>query len=455
MPGEKGSHVAAEAFQILRTLYQLSTDLFSSENRQDLIFRILNSTINLFAYRRAVMWSFDEKKPRLLGISGREDVNDQSPLVDLWKEIIFSLKSSRGVKILNNGSKDTEGDEWHALAEKTSGLSILWVPLVVNGRLRAGLWLERWGKDKWNVGEGEIMNSFSQSLILAWKHFNPESRWSSGKLLRFQHTIAAIAGLLLICILFIPTASLRVVAPCEIVPENPEIIAAPLEGVIKQIMVQPGDYVKEGDLLFTYEDRIIMQEMKVAQKQVQIIKSQYNRARLAAFKDKEAMENIRGLKYRIEQEGIRLKLAESNVKHLEVRAPSDGICMVDNPENWRGRPVQIGERIVMLFVPEKSKVRIFLPENDYIQFDPEKKVHIILNADPGRKYEARLSYVAPQTSKNPEGGASFISEANLTNTDARIMVGSKGSAIVYGEEVLLGYWLIRKPLAGVRSLLGI
>ena len=59
------------------------------------------------------------------------------------------------------------------------------------------------------------------------------------------------------------------------------------------------------------------------------------------------------------------------------------------------------------------------------------------------------------TSKNPEGGASFISEANLTNPDVQIMVGSKGSAIVYGEEVRLGYWLIRKPLAGVRSLLGI
>ncbi len=455
MPGEKGSHVAAEAFQILRTLYQLSTDLFSSENRQDLIFRILNSTINLFAYRRAVMWSFDEKTPRLLGISGREDVSDQAPLVDLWKEIVFSLKNNLTVKILNDGPKEA-AEGWKNLAEKTSGLSILWVPLIVGGRLRAGLWLERWGKDEWNVGEGEIMNSFSQSLILAWKHFNPESRWLfSGKLLRIKRTIAAIAALLLIYILFIPTASLRVVAPCEIVPEDPEIIAAPLEGVIKQIMVQPGDHVAEGDLLFTYEDRIIIQEMKVAQKQVQIVKSQYNRARVAAFKDKEAMENIRSLKYRIEQEMIRLKLAESNVKHLEVRAPSDGICMVDNPEIWRGRPVQVGERIVMLFVPEKSKVRIFLPENDCIQFDPEKTVHIILNADPGKKYEARLSYVAPQTSKTPEGGASFISEADLSNADAQLVVGSKGSAIVYGEEVRLGYWLIRKPLAGIRSFLGI
>jgi len=387
-------------------------------------------------------------------VSGREDINDQSPLVTLWKNIVASLKEDNTVRILKSTSTDLE-NEWQTLIEKTSGLSVLWVPLIVNGKLRAGLWLERWGKDIWDVGESEIMNSFSQSLSLSWKHLNPESRWYSKRFFRFQRTAMAIAGLVIVCLLYFPTVSLRVVAPCEIVPKEPEIVAAPLEGVIKQVMVQPGDYVRDGDLLFTYEDRVIIQELKVAQKQVQIVKSQYNRARLRAFKDEEAMENLRSLKYRIEQEKIRLKLVESNVKHLEVRAHSDGICMVDNPEDWRGRPVQIGERVVMLFVPEKSKVKIFLPENDYIQFDWEKPVQLILNADPGTKHQAKLNYVAPQTSENPEGGVSFIAEAALTDTDVRIMVGSKGSAIVYGEEVRMGYWLIRKPLAGIRDLLGI
>jgi multidrug resistance efflux pump len=213
--------------------------------------------------------------------------------------------------------------------------------------------------------------------------------------------------------------------------------------------------VKEGHLLFTYEDRIILQDLKVAQKQVQIIQSQYNRVRLNAFKNREAMEKIQGLKYRLEQEKIRLKLAESNVKHMEVRAPMDGICMVDNPEYWNGRPVQIGERIVMLFQPGQNKVKIFLPENDNIQFDWEKPVQIILNADPSSKHQAMLNYMAPQTSKNPQGGASFIAEADLADPDARIKVGSKGSAIVYGEEVRVGYWLLRKPLAGFRYFLGI
>ncbi len=454
MPSEKGHHVATEAFRILRVLYQLSTDLFASENRQDLIFRILNSTIQLFPYNRAVLWSFDEKRPKLTGVSGQEDIKPQSPLAEQWKDIVISLEDTETLHILDSTST-RQKDKWKDLVERTSGLSVMWVPIIENGVLRAGLWLERWGEDAWDVGECEIMNSLSQTFNLAWKQFNPVSRWHTGKTFFLNRITLAIVSVLTVFILFFQTVSLRVVAPCEIVPDNPELIAAPLEGVIKEVLVQPGEQVTKGGLLFTYEDRIIMRELKVAQKQVQIIKSQYDRARMKAFKDSEAMEKIQSIQYRIEQEKIRLRFAESNVRHLEVRAPINGICMVDNPEYWRGKPVQVGERVVMLFNPIKRKVKIFLPENDNVRFDWEKPVRIILNADPASKYEARLNYVAPQTSKNPQGGASFIAEAELTAPDARIKVGSKGYAIVYGEEVSVCYWLLRKPMSSVRYHLGL
>jgi multidrug resistance efflux pump len=267
--------------------------------------------------------------------------------------------------------------------------------------------------------------------------------------------MSGLATVAVACLLFLYSVPLRVVAPCEIVPEEPQVVAAPLEGVINQVWVQPGDKVKKGDLLFTYEDRILMQELKVAQKQVEIIRAQYERMRLRAFQDNMAMEEVRSLKYRLEQEEIRLKLAEANAGYLEVRAPIDGICMLDDPENWQGRPVQVGERVVQLFQPQKGKVRLFLPENDYIQFDWNRPVKVILIADPGSKRDAWLSYVSPQASKNHNGGASFVAEAHLANQHAGIRIGSKGSAIVSGEEVSLGYWLARKPLAGMRQFLGI
>ena len=132
MSAESGGHVATEAFHILRSLYQLSTDLASSENRQDLIFRILNNTIRLFPYNRAVLWSFDERKPRLLGVSGRDEADDTSPYADLWKKVVNSLEQQKELHVLN-GSSTSRKEAWEALTEKTSGLSVLWVPLVEEG----------------------------------------------------------------------------------------------------------------------------------------------------------------------------------------------------------------------------------------------------------------------------------------------------------------------------------
>ncbi len=95
MPSNDGSHATNEAFRILRTLYQLSTDLFSSQNKQELNFRILNSTVNLFPYNRAVLWSFDSNRQKLTGISGQGEVKPQSELALHWRDIVTSINEKK------------------------------------------------------------------------------------------------------------------------------------------------------------------------------------------------------------------------------------------------------------------------------------------------------------------------------------------------------------------------
>ncbi len=454
MAAQKTAHVAVQAMTILRSLYQLSTDLHASENRQELIFRILNSTISLFPYHRAVLWSFDRKKSKVLGISGREEINSQSALVKLWAPVVASLKNFKSVRILKHPPNGLE-ENWKRLVEKTSGLSIVWIPITSNGEPLAGLWLERWGNDTWDESEVEILNAYAQNLRSAWKRFDHLSARRQIARLMPRKTTIAIALLLIAALAYLPLISLRVVAPCEIVPKDPTAVAAPVEGVIKEVNVKPGDYVKIGDPLFVYDERIATQNLKVAQKQVAIIRSQYDRMRFRSFKDHAAMEEIQSLKYRLEQEQARLKLAESNISHMRVYAERNGVCMVDHPENWQGRPVQVGERVVTLFQPEKSKVRIFLPEKDNIEFNRNRPLGVILNTAPAKLHKAYLKYVAPQASKGPKGNAHFMAEALFTGQESKIKVGSQGTAIIYGKKVSLLYWIFRKPLASVRQIIGL
>ena len=48
---------------------------------------------------------------------------------------------------------------------------------------------------------------------------------------------------------------LSVLAPAELVPAHPEVIRAPIDGVIGQFHVQPNQAVKKGQLLFQIDPR--------------------------------------------------------------------------------------------------------------------------------------------------------------------------------------------------------
>ncbi|NCF71464.1 MAG: hypothetical protein GWP59_07165, partial [Chlamydiales bacterium] len=51
---------------------------------------------------------------------------------------------------------------------------------------------------------------------------------------------------------------------------------------------------------------------------------------------------------------------------------------------------------------------------------------------------------------------SFVSEADWGETKSSdIKLGLKGSAILYGEEVSLFYWLMRRPWSSFRKLVGV
>ncbi len=233
------------------------------------------------------------------------------------------------------------------------------------------------------------------------------------------------------------------------------MIAAPLHGVIDRIVVLPGRAVQAGELLAVYDKRVALEELKVARQQVQIIESDLQRARVQAFDKATARAEIALLENRLEQEKTRLRIAEYRAERLEIRAPTAGTLMFADPNEWRGRPVQVGERLMLLVDPQRTKVRIWLPENDNIRFDIERPLRVILHSDPRQARLARLHFLANHSQTAPDGRARFRAEADWLSPTPDVKLGLQGTAVLYGEDVPLGYWLLRRPLAAVRGDLGI
>ncbi len=431
-------------------LHQLTLVAFGATKRQSLVFTILNDTIKLIPYERAVLWETKEDLS-LLGVSGQATIAPQTPLAQAWKNTLLHLNRPVEACRIEPLTQDIPDDLWKSATGDRKDLQVLWIPLP---NADVGLWLERLPQYPWTDAEIQLLGVLAQGYALAWRR-QPEpplKQWLGPrrKRLRRMGLIALIAFLSL----FLLTIPLRVVAPCEIVAADPYLVTAPLTGVIQSIEVQPGQEVLPGDLLFLYDPRVARQELEVAIQQVGIVQSQLDRATVLALQKEGTEDELRILRERIEQERARLKLARYRVERLRVVSPVAGIVQLSNPGTWRGKPVRVGERILTIIDPSKTRLAIWLPEEDNVPELSEHEVNVFLHSAPSQAYTARISFLANATSSSPDGVPSFLAEAEWKGAPPELHLGLEGTSILYGEKVSIAYWIFRKPMARIRATLG-
>ncbi len=446
---------AGEAIRTLVALHQLNVEVSLAADRQEYVFAVLNRTINLCRYDRAVLFDLTGAKPSLLGISGQSSGKPRTELSQLYLRLANALIAPAKPAVLSR-----EAFEESAHADSASfgrlipGVTVFWLPLLCRDRLVAGLWLERWGAP-WREGETKILESLGRGYAATWEKFDRETfveKWSR-RLLGRKRTAAMLA--LLLAVLVFWRAPLRIVAPCEVVPKEPFVVTAPLDGVIADVQATPGCAVAKGDPLFAYDKRVPLEERNIARQQVEIIRSGLERAQVQAFSDAKARSESALLALRLKQEEIRLRLAEHNVSRLEVTADHDGVVVIDDPNAWRGRPVVVGQRVLMIVEPEKTKLRIWLPEDDNVRFNRERPAMALLNAMPDAGVPATLVYVAREVAADPKGEPRIMAEAEWETVPPGLKMGQQGVAVCYGKNVSLLYWLLRKPFYWFRATLGV
>ncbi|MHC4884856.1 MAG: efflux RND transporter periplasmic adaptor subunit [Planctomycetota bacterium] len=449
--------VPAEAFQALGTMHQLTLESFLCHSREELIFRMLNRSTMVAYYGRAFLWSFNDGTPKALGVSGKAELNLRTPLMKNYTELVGQLMTVNTATVVDETLFPETRDTWQTLTEgENQGLSILWLPLLVDEKVVAALWLERWpGSPAWEEREIRLLSSLMVAYGAAWDKL--VLRPSALQRLRQTITRSRVlaAAVLITLLLLVIQVQLRIVAPCEVIPNEPMVMAAPMDGKIGEILVKPGQTVSKGTPLFRYDEREVLAELKIAKQQVEVIRSDLNRAKVKAFQSEEARATILQLENKLKQEKMRLRLAEIKQEKLLVKAIGSGVVLVDEPHEWKGRPVTIGERILSVVDPAQTRLNIWLPEKDNIEFDHDNPVQVFLSVMPHSTLEAKLDYVSKHISQSREGVPSFRAEAEwLTTHDLNMKIGLTGSAMLYGDKVSMGYWLLRKPWASLRQNFG-
>lgn len=423
-------------------------------NSQALEFVITNETRNLIPYDRAILCQVSENKISLLGISGQSSLYSLTEFYKKLTALVNCLEDPSTIHTLNVDSFRDKKEIWTQYQRERAS-SIIWLPIYFKDQLVLGLWIERWDVAEEIHLPEETMDILSKHLLPGyggmWGKFRLKYKAKPFTTHKYKILIPILAGLLLTS--FLVHLPLRVVAFCEVVPKDPTVITAPLKGVIEKISVEPGAHVDIGTSLFIYDKRLFEQELKIAQNDYFVSEAALNRAlSLGVGDDQSSLNEVSIYQLKLQKQKIDLEQAKDNYDKVNVKSPTVGTVIIDNPDEWVGKPVQIGEKIMIIADLTKTEIKIWIPENENININPDLPIEVVLNVNPGIVRKARLNYIGNEVMLSSEQLPSFLAKAQWKDPRTDVKSGLKGTAVLYGEKVSLFYFLVRKPWILIRKI---
>lgn len=397
-----------------------------------LAFVMANRTRTVLPCDTAAVWSGGPGAVRLEAVSDVSSLDPASPhVVDLTRVVGELAASGTGIR--------REEGVWaeapaHALA----------CPLPTG---EGGFILFR--AQPWRDGEVIIAERLAGAFGHCRKTFAPSRRPLDWRRHRRWWPAAAVAAAAL---LFLPVRQ-SAVAPATVVARTPLVAAAPVDGLVAEIAVQPNQAVKAGEVLFRLDATQARNQLQAAINAEKVAEADYLKTQQQAFFDLGSKTRLAAAKAQMELHKDRVGHAGQLLERTVVRAERDGVVLFSAPEDWIGRPVSVGQRIMTLADPAQVRVEVALPADDAMALPQAAEVELFLNIDPLTPVKAVLAHAAYEAEPAPEGFLAYRLTAELAPGEAPPRIGLRGTAKVYGERVPLFRVLFRRPLAALRRTL--
>lgn len=439
--------------QAIGNLLQIEHEVRLANGMAVIEFIAANDTWRIVPYRQAALWRIDHAgQAQLQLVSGLADLGGDSPYRQWFNQALASQQFTPGsAKRLHLADLPADLQEgWREWMPS----EVVAVPFVTPaGNSNGGLWLAL----DHVPGEAEIAllerlaAVFGQALW-AWRDAVP---WWQ----RLRAGLRRLPGrkwlwLLLLLLAAMPMR-LTVLAPAEIVGKDAKPIAAPFEGVIAQFFVTPNQTVVSGAPLFALDDTNTRNRNEVATQARKVAEAEYLRTTQKAFSDLASKAELAGLKAKMDEKSAEADYTRELLARGQVSAPGTGIVVFSDPNDWIGRPVQTGERIMQLADPTRVQVAIRLPVDDALNLEPGAQVKLYLNVAPLNPLDAELKQASYEPTQVAEGFVAYHLKADLSGNGSTPRIGLKGTAKIYGDWAPLIYHVLRKPLAWCRRTLGV
>jgi multidrug efflux pump subunit AcrA (membrane-fusion protein) len=192
----------------------------------------------------------------------------------------------------------------------------------------------------------------------------------------------------------------------------------------------------------------------VALQSLATAKTDYRQTSQMALADAKSKSQLALLLGKVDEKRAEVDYLNEQLQRARVLSPQAGVVLMDDPAEWMGKPVAVGERILRIAALDDAEVEAWLPLADAIDLQPGAPLSLYLSASPLSPVSAKLRYLAHDAVQRPDGNFAYRVRASLTEKTSH-RVGLKGTVKLQGDWVPLCYWAMRRPLATARAYLGL
>lgn len=440
-------------------LLQLEHNCRNCESIKELYYQIVNETRSLVNYSQGVLLSIDfSGKYKVVGISDIPVVDSTSPYVQWIENIIIDLNNSEKSKDIfvvdtENDLKQIDLKSMHEFSPS----NILFIPLKsIKENREINYILLLFKEEKWLEKDILILKHLSSSL--AYFLFAMRSTGISQilKKISLKNKYLKISIFLLIILMFLPV-KLSVLAPLEVEAKNPYVVTSPLNAVIEEVKVFPNDKIEKEQLLVKFDDVDFNNNYLVAKRTLDVANAQLHTVKQSSFFDATQKSQISQLESQVKLKEAELNFAQEQLSKTKIYAKEDGIAIINNPNDWKGKPVTTGERVFLIAKPQSIELKIMLPVSEAIFLEENALVKAFFDNDPTNSWSGKVKYISYKPELTEQNVLSYKITADFDDIKENgyiPSIGLRGTAKIYSKKVTLFFYLFRKPITAVRQWIG-
>ncbi len=444
--------VEATPNNALELLLNLEADARKAATLKEFMFFATNETRKILGFRQAFYVQLrGDKLCEIMSVSSLATVERHAPLIVSLEAGLKQLRAEQKLAqtvIVSVASLN---------AQNTTDLNqypfpnLMWLPFVTReAHAFAGLLVAR--ETPWEPRDYNIATRLAATYSHAACALTSRSRLFLETSNRKPWAIGA--GIIALMALFIPIP-MSTLAPVEVVAREPIVVAAPIEGVVEGIKIEPNTPVKKGDILLSFQNIALKNKFDIAERAVQVARAKEMKAAQSAFTDATGRHDLAITNAELKLAEAERDYAKDMLAKTTLIAPKDGLAIFSSVKEWEGRPVMQGERIIEIADPALVELGIELPVKDAIVLHDGADVKVFLDSDPLHALPATLTRAGYHAQPTAGNGLSFMLYARLNDRNNFPRIGYRGTAQVYGGRTFLGFYLFRRPISALRQMIGL